>query len=32
MTCDNLPEVEMVTAQGKIIRANDNQYSDLLWV
>ncbi|HHU16803.1 MAG TPA: FAD-binding oxidoreductase [Clostridiales bacterium] len=31
MTCDNLLEVEMVTAQGKIIRANDNQHSDLLW-
>jgi FAD/FMN-containing dehydrogenase len=31
MTCDNLLEVEMVTAQGEIIRANDNQYSDLLW-
>lgn len=31
MICDNLLEVEMVTAQGTIIRANDNQYSDLLW-
>lgn len=31
MTCDNLLEVEMVTAQGIIIRANGNQNSDLLW-
>lgn len=31
MSCDNLLEVEMVNAQGKIIRANDKQNSDLLW-
>lgn len=31
LTCDSLLGVEMVTAQGKIIRANDNQNSDLLW-
>jgi FAD/FMN-containing dehydrogenase len=31
MTCDNLIEIEMVTAQGDTIRANDNQHRDLLW-
>ncbi len=31
MTCDSLLEVEMVTAQGEIIRADENQHSDLLW-
>ncbi|MDF2790285.1 MAG: FAD-binding protein, partial [Neobacillus sp.] len=31
MTCDNVLEVEMVTAQGKIIRANDNQHRSLFW-
>ena len=31
MTCDNLLELEMVTAEGEIIRANENQHSDLLW-
>lgn len=31
LTCDNLLGVEMVTAQGKVIYANDNQNSDLLW-
>jgi FAD/FMN-containing dehydrogenases len=31
MTCDNLLEVEMVTAKGDVIRANDTQYRDLLW-
>lgn len=31
MTCDNLLEVEMVTAQGKIIRANDSQHRNLFW-
>jgi len=31
MTCDSLLEVEMVTARGKIIRANHSQHSDLLW-
>lgn len=31
MTCDNLLEVEMVTAQGKIIRANHDQNRDLFW-
>ncbi|MDD3169807.1 MAG: FAD-binding oxidoreductase, partial [Eubacteriales bacterium] len=31
LTCDSLLEVEIVTAQGKLIRANENQHSDLLW-
>jgi FAD/FMN-containing dehydrogenase len=31
MTCDNLLEVEMVNAQGKIIRANERRNGDLLW-
>ena len=31
MTCDSLLEVEMVTAQGNIIRANGNQHNELLW-
>jgi FAD/FMN-containing dehydrogenase len=31
MTCDNLLEAEMVTARGNIVRANQNQHSDLLW-
>lgn len=31
MACDNLLEVEMVTAQGRIICANDSQHRDLLW-
>lgn len=31
MTCDNLLGVEMVTAQGEIIRADGKQHSDLLW-
>lgn len=31
MTCDNLLEVEMVTAKGKIIRANEYQHSSLFW-
>ncbi|MGE7906687.1 FAD-binding oxidoreductase [Peribacillus sp. NPDC094092] len=31
MTCDNVLEVEMVTPQGKIIRANDSQHSNLFW-
>jgi FAD/FMN-containing dehydrogenase len=31
MLCDSLLEVEMVTARGKVIRANDSQHSDLLW-
>lgn len=31
MTCDNLLEIEMVTAQGTVICANENQHSDLLW-
>lgn len=31
MTCDNLLEVEMVTAEGLIIRANEREHSDLLW-
>ncbi|MDF3002122.1 MAG: FAD-binding protein [Bacillota bacterium] len=31
MTCDNLLEVEMVTAQGTVICANESQNIDLLW-
>ncbi|WP_199615645.1 FAD-binding oxidoreductase [Paenibacillus alkalitolerans] len=31
MTCDSVLEVEMVTAQGKIIRANDCQHRNLFW-
>lgn len=31
MTCDNLLEVEMVTAQGTVICASENHHSDLLW-
>ncbi|XEC95322.1 FAD-binding oxidoreductase [Paenibacillus tarimensis] len=31
MTCDSLLEVEMVNAQGNLIRANDRQHSSLLW-
>jgi FAD/FMN-containing dehydrogenase len=31
MGCDSLLEVEMVTAQGQVILANDYQHSDLLW-
>lgn len=31
MTCDNLLEVEMVNAQGKVLRANVSQHPDLLW-
>lgn len=31
MTCDNLLEAELVTAQGKIIRANHDQHPDLFW-
>lgn len=31
MLCDNVLEVEMVTAQGKIIRANDRRHRDLFW-
>lgn len=31
LTCDSLLEVEMVTAKGEIIHANDRQNSDLLW-
>ena len=31
MTCDSLLEVEMITAQGEIIRANSDQHSDLFW-
>lgn len=31
MLCDSVLEIEMVTAQGKIIRANDRQHSDLYW-
>ncbi|QOX63245.1 FAD-binding oxidoreductase [Anoxybacterium hadale] len=31
MTCDNLLEVEMVTAEGTIICVNENHHSDLLW-
>ncbi|MGI6730768.1 MAG: FAD-binding oxidoreductase [Anaerovoracaceae bacterium] len=31
MTCDNLLELEMVTAQGEVIHVNNNQHSDLFW-
>ncbi|MFB2348478.1 FAD-binding oxidoreductase [Priestia megaterium] len=31
MTCDNLLEVEVVTAKGKIILANEYQHSNLFW-
>lgn len=31
MTCDNLLEVEMVTAQGEIIRADQSRHPSLLW-
>ena len=31
MTCDNLLELEMVTAQGKVIHLNNSHYSDLFW-
>lgn len=31
MTCDNVLGLEMVTAEGKIIHANENQHSNLFW-
>ncbi|MDF2607291.1 MAG: FAD-binding protein [Bacillales bacterium] len=31
ITSDSLLEVEVVTAQGKIIQANENQHSNLFW-
>ncbi|KPV56086.1 hypothetical protein QJ48_29575 [Paenibacillus sp. A3] len=31
MTCDNVIEFEMVTAQGKTIRANQDQHRSLFW-
>lgn len=31
MTCDNLKSVEIVTADGNILRANDSENSDLFW-
>lgn len=31
LSCDNLLELEMVTAQGNLIRANGKQHSDLFW-
>src|SRR5687767_6153046 len=31
LTCDNLLAVEMVTADGREIRADDSQHQDLLW-
>ncbi|MDD4564497.1 MAG: FAD-binding oxidoreductase [Eubacteriales bacterium] len=31
MLCDSVLEIEMVTAHGKVIRANDRQHSDLYW-
>lgn len=31
MTCDKLIEIEMIDAQGNLIRANDKQNSSLLW-
>lgn len=31
LACDNLLSVEMVTADGRIIRADENEHSDLFW-
>ncbi len=31
LTCDNLTSVEMVTADGRILRANESQNTDLFW-
>lgn len=31
LTCDNLVELEMVDAEGKLIRANKTENSDLFW-
>ena len=31
LTCDNLLAVELVTADGREIRADDTQHQDLLW-
>lgn len=31
LTCDNLLELELVTAQGNLIRANEQQHRDLFW-
>jgi len=31
MTCDNLLDVEIVTAEGEIIHANEHDHSDLFW-
>lgn len=31
MLCDSVLEIEMVNAQGSVLRANDSQHSDLYW-
>jgi len=31
LTCDNLLNAEMVTAQGELINANENENADLFW-
>jgi FAD/FMN-containing dehydrogenase len=31
LTCDNLREVEIVTADGRLVRANENENADLYW-
>jgi FAD/FMN-containing dehydrogenase len=31
LTCDNLIEVELVTADGRLLRANDAENADLYW-
>jgi FAD/FMN-containing dehydrogenase len=31
LTCDNLVEVELVTADGEVVRANEKERADLFW-
>ena len=31
LACDSIREVEIVTADGKVIRANDHRHADLFW-